>query len=201
MKKISLIALAFVMLFVLMSTVHAQSGTLSFTSMWDDYKTSVPEGWHVSYDFEGTHYADTTFKGEDYSLSIRWYTRYSTHRLPSGLLEMYSGIEDYASKTLHHAGDKTTVARDVTIGNGSVHASEFAIHSTRESAYTLVRMPSGFYVFIYSAPQSSFSKYENFYNTMVASLAFLKDGPGGAPCRGLLLQWKLKTKNYSENYP
>ena len=71
--------------------------TVPYTSMWGDFKTAVPDGWKASYGNESTHYTDTNFKSPEpyYSLSIRWYTRFSTHRLSDDTLEMYGGVDDY----------------------------------------------------------------------------------------------------------
>ncbi len=209
MKRISLIGLALVLLFILISSVGAEElHTSPYTSKWGDFKTVVPDGWKVTSDNEGTHYADTNFKSGEpyYSLSIRWYTRYTTHRLPSGFLVMYGSADDYISKTLDEFYGKpepATVVRDVAIGDVKVKA--FVVRSNKirnredwsggligdevadnpgEHAYTVISMPSGFYVLIYFAPQDGYSKYEKFYNAMVASFTRLKDGPGGSPLPG-----------------
>jgi len=101
MKKTGLAVLALALVFISMSSVGAEElRTAPFTSLWNDYKTMVPDGWKVGVDDEGTHYTNISFKSPEpnYLLSIRWYTRYSTHRMVDGLLEMYSGPDDFVGQ-------------------------------------------------------------------------------------------------------
>ncbi len=109
MRRIShsVIVLALLLPAVWYLDAHAAdaAGTVSYTSQWGDFKADVPDGWKKSFDVEGAvaHFTDTNFKSPDaaYSMAIRWYTRYVTHRLPNGVLEMYGpGPDDYAKQTL-----------------------------------------------------------------------------------------------------
>jgi tetratricopeptide (TPR) repeat protein len=210
-RTILSVPILILLLFAIGIPTRAQSGTASFTSMWNDYKTSVPEGWKISSDREGDsafHYADTTFKSGDYSLSIRWYTRYSTHRLPSQLLEMYSGVDDYISKTagpqchwdnsvgqLCGTPEIVTPVHDLTASEypsfKSSAAKALAVRSNYKKAsnpgdraYALIPTQSGFYVLIYSAPLGGLDKYKGLYEEMVSSFVPVKDGPSGPPMYG-----------------
>jgi len=112
MKRVSIIAtwIIFVFIFILLlpavgyldAYATEGTGTMPYTSKWGDFKTVVPDGWKVGFDFEEKHFTDTNFKSPDtaYSMAIRWYTRYSTHRLSSGVLEMNGGTDDYIRQTL-----------------------------------------------------------------------------------------------------
>jgi len=210
-RTILSVPLFIMLLFAIAIPTRAQSGTASFTSMWNDYKTSVPEGWKITSDREGDptpHYVDTTFKSGNYSLSIRWYTHYSTHRLPSQLLEMYSGADDYISRTAgpqchwdnsvgQVCGNPETVTpvHDLTASEypsfKSSAAKALVVRSNYKGAsnpgdrgYTLIPTQSGFYVLIYSAPLGGLDKYKGLYEEMVSSFVPVKDGPSGPPIYG-----------------
>lgn len=196
-RSMILTASRFIFLFfAIMISARAQSSGAPFTSLWNDYKTSVPAGWGVTYDNEATHYAKATFTSREngYSMSIRWYTRYSTRRMPDGVLEMFSGPDNFIEQKTGAAGgvgspDVVTPARDVTVGG--IKAQVVVIRSNRqnpenprEGAYTLVPMPSGFFVLTYFAPPGGYDQYKAAYDEMVSSFVALKDGPGGAVLPG-----------------
>ncbi len=79
---------------------QAQSGTAPFTSLWNDYTTSVPARWKVVSGNEGTHYTDINFKSPEpyYLLSIRWFSQYATHKKADESLEMYRGADDFVKQ-------------------------------------------------------------------------------------------------------
>lgn len=146
MKRISLIALALV--FISIPTVGAEEvRTAPYTSKWGDFKTVVPDGWKESLDFEGTHthYTNISFKSPEpnYILSIRWYTRYSTHKQVDGSLEMYSGPSDFVGKfsTWYVAGDLIEQAP----GNLIEQAHEINIADRKAQRFVgrIRRLPQG----------------------------------------------------------
>jgi len=164
-------------------------------------------------DLEGTHFTNLTFIGpfepEFYlgapSFSVRWYTRYATHRLRDGMLEMYSGPEDFLSQTLDAVyGKERRMDRPVqdlvvegrrfkyfvVVSAGPVQPGArwgTAVDETgkvinpRKHAYAILPMPSGFYVLTYPATRQGYPKYEKQFTELVNSFVPLKDGPGGAP--------------------
>jgi hypothetical protein len=79
-----------------------------YTSPFNDFTCEVPYGWSVKTDREENHFANVTFIGgfdpEFYlgapSISIRWHQANRIHKLPNGLLEMYSDVDDYARQML-----------------------------------------------------------------------------------------------------
>lgn len=82
----------------------------TYTSLNKDYKCGVPYVWNVKTDQEGTDFTNATFIGpfeKDFylgvpTLSVRWYGNYKPHRLTDGMLEMYSGPDDFISQTLNN---------------------------------------------------------------------------------------------------
>jgi len=72
----------------------------SYTSVWNDFTTIVPDGWRVSLDNEETSYTNTKFNSPEpyYSISVRWYRHYATHKLIDGRLEMYAGPADFINQ-------------------------------------------------------------------------------------------------------
>ncbi|MBI5882362.1 MAG: hypothetical protein HZB91_04585 [Elusimicrobia bacterium] len=79
-----------------------------FTSPFGDFTCEVPYGWSVKTDREDDHFTNVTFIGgfdtEFYlgapSISIRWHASNRIHKLPNGLLEMYSDVDDYTRQML-----------------------------------------------------------------------------------------------------
>jgi hypothetical protein len=190
-----------------------------YTSPNRDFQCNVPWAWNVMYDSEGTHFTNLTFIGpfetEFYlgapSFSVRWYTRYSTHRLRNGQLEMYSGPDDFINQSLDAVYGKERVMdepiHDLTFADGTRFKS-FIVSSLgpaaagarwgtatdktgrvvnpRKHAYAILPMPSGFYVLTYPATIQAYNdkrllKYKQQFDDLVASFVPLKDGPGGAP--------------------
>ena len=170
--------------------------SVPYTSRWGDFKTSIPDGWSESSDFEGDLFTDTNFRSSEhyYSLAIRWYKRYNPHHMSDGHLEMYSGADDYAtqisdgmyggsgSELVEPVHDvmvgglkaKRFVARTLRIGEYrtprlGVLVRDEVLKDPGEHAYTVVAVPGGIYVLIYFAPKGGFGKYEKQYNQMVAS--------------------------------
>ncbi len=129
MKKTSLLVLSLALVFISMSFAGVKvASAMSYTSLWNDYKTVVPDGWTASYDSEGTHYAEADFTSSDpnYRLEIRWYTRYATHRLPDGMLEMYSGPDDFTRQFGNRYGAGNVVEKAHEINIGGKKAERFA---------------------------------------------------------------------------
>ncbi len=165
------------------------------------------------YDSEGTHFTNLTFIGpfesEFYlgapSFSVRWYTRYATHRLRDGMLEMYGSPEDFTNQTLDAVyGKERRMDRPVqdlavegrrfkyfvVVSAGPVQpgarwgtAVDGAgkVINPRKHAYAILPTPSGFYVLTYPATRQAYAKYETQFAALVNSFVPLKDGPGGAP--------------------
>lgn len=79
-----------------------------YTSPASDFVCDVPYGWSVKTDSEGDHFSNITFIGgfdpEFYlgapSFSVRWHSADRIHKLPNGLLEMYSNEDDYIGQML-----------------------------------------------------------------------------------------------------
>ena len=184
-----------------------------YTSPNRDFQCDVPWAWNVMYDSEGTHFTNVTFIGpfepEFYlgapSFSVRWHTRYATHRLRDGLLEMYSGPDDFISQTLDSVyGKARRMDRElkdlnvegrrfkyfVVVSAGPVQSGArwgTAVDEAgktinpRKHAYAILPMPSGFYVLTYPATRQAYDKYYSQFDQLVKSFVPLKDGPGGAP--------------------
>ncbi|MBI5624126.1 MAG: hypothetical protein HY924_10130 [Elusimicrobia bacterium] len=80
----------------------------AYTSPFNDFTCEVPYGWSVKTDREDDHFTNVTFIGgfdpEFYlgapSMSVRWHAADRIHKLPNGLLEMYSDSEDYIRQML-----------------------------------------------------------------------------------------------------
>ena len=128
MKKIFRAALLLVLIFIALSSVGAQElRTSLYTSRWGDFKTVVPDGWKATSDAEETHYTNVHFKGQDpyYVLSIRWYTRYATHRQVSGLLEMYSGPDEFVQQFSRWYGQGNLIEQPHEINMGERKAKRF----------------------------------------------------------------------------
>ncbi len=72
----------------------------SYTSAWNDFTATVPDGWRVSLDNEETSYTKTKFNSPEpfYSISVRWYRHYATHKQIDGRLEMYVGPDDFINQ-------------------------------------------------------------------------------------------------------
>ena len=187
-----------------------------YTSVNRDFQCRVPWAWQVIFDSEGDHFNSTAFVGPfepDFylgapSLSVSWHSRYSTHRLRDGALEMYADADDFIRQTLDSVyGPERIMVKDVeTIEAAGRKAKYFVVFSyapadpqarwgtvtrrstgqsanPRQHAYVVVPMPSGFYVIAYPATFVGFAKYEPQFNRLVRSFVVLKDGPGGAPVR------------------
>jgi len=189
-----------------------------YTSPHRDFQCDVPWAWNVMYDFEGTHFTHVNFIGPfepDFylgapSFSVRWYTRYATHRLRDGQLEMYSGPEDFITQTLESVyGQERQMFRPVqdlvingrrfkyfvVVSAGPVQPgarwgiavddkTKQAINP-RKHAYAILPMPSGFYVLAYPATTAAYDIerlkiYKEQFDQLVNSFVPLKDGPGGA---------------------
>src|SRR6267378_848686 len=83
---------------------------IGYKSINGDFICQVPWGWNVMTDQEGSHYTNTIFIGpfspEFFlgapSLSVRWYSYSSPHRLPDGLLESFDSAEDYIDQILRN---------------------------------------------------------------------------------------------------
>ncbi len=79
-----------------------------YRSPFNDYVATVPWGWNVYTDAQGTDFAETRFTGpfdRDFlfglpSFSVKWYRNYRTHVLRDGGAELYSGADDYINQTL-----------------------------------------------------------------------------------------------------
>ncbi|MEK7390373.1 MAG: hypothetical protein AAB036_11835 [Elusimicrobiota bacterium] len=79
-----------------------------YESVRQDFSASVPWGWQVMTDQQGDAFTQVNFIGPfdpDFylgapSLSVRWYKRYSPHRLRDGRLEMYGGVDDFINQNL-----------------------------------------------------------------------------------------------------
>ncbi len=208
-----------ILLAVLGAGVLAGSGcrrpqSAHYASVNRDFQCRVPWAWEVMFDSEGDHFNNTTFIGPFEpnfylgvpSLSVCWHSRYSTHRLRDGSLEMYADADDFIRQTLDSVyGPERLMIKDVqTIEAAGRKAKYFEVFSygpadpqarwgtvTRKStgqsanprrhAYVVVPMPSGFYAIAYPATFMGFAKYEPQFNQLVRSFVLLKDGPGGAP--------------------
>ncbi len=210
MKKIILAAMG---LGMLTAFGCRRPASALYTSSNRDFQCRVPWAWEVLFDSEGEHFNDTTFIGPfepDFyrgvpSLSVRWHSRYSTHRLRDGSLEMYADADDFIRQTLDSIyGPERVMIKEVqTIEAAGRPAKYFVVFSygpadpqaqwgtvirkstgakanPRQHAYVVVPMPSGFYVLVYPATELGFAKYEPQFNALVRSFTPLKDGPGGA---------------------
>jgi hypothetical protein len=185
-----------------------------YTSPNRDFQCDVPWAWNVMYDSEDKHFTNLTFIGPYEprfylgapSFSVRWYTRYATHRLRDGSLEMYSGPDDYIKQTLDSvygpdrrmevpvhevdvAGRK--IKHFVVVAAGPADAKAtlgLALDpetgktiNPRKHAYAVIPMPSGFYVLIYPATKQGYDSYYKQFDRLVKSFVPFKDGPGGSP--------------------
>ena len=181
-----------------------------YTSPNRDFQCRVPWAWNVMYDAEGTHFSHVNFIGpfepEFYlgapSLSVRWYTRYATHRLRDGILEMYADPDDFINQILDSVygkdremfrpvQDLTVDGRKfkyfVVVSAGPVQpgaqwgtatdTKTGKVLNPRKHAYALLPMPSGFYVLTYPATRQGYEKYEKDFTGLVNSFVPLKDGP------------------------
>ena len=78
----------------------------TYRSPQGDYKVSVPWGWLVMNEDEGTRFTNANFIGPfepDFylgapSMSVRWHAYYEPRRLPGGRLEMFAGVDDFILK-------------------------------------------------------------------------------------------------------
>ena len=184
-----------------------------YTSVHRDFQCRVPWAWSVLFDEEEKHFTNTAFIGPfepDFylgapSFGVRWYSRYATHRLRDGRLEMYAGADDFIKQTLHSVyGPERVMVQDVheilvagrkakhfvALCAGPAHPkarwgtavdkATGAFINPRKHAYAVLPMPSGFYVIVYPATQQGFDRYESQFNQLVNTFVPLKDGPGGA---------------------
>jgi tetratricopeptide (TPR) repeat protein len=211
MKRINSTISVFVLLFVLALFAGGRElHAATFTSMWSDYEVTVPDGWRVTYDWEQKHYANTHFTSPEsgYILSIRWYCRYTTHRLIDDRLEMYAGADDfiqqfsnwYGAANMLEQSHEVTVAgqkaqrfagRFVSAGQGQ--NEDYVLSRRAKLGGKLVEdsmaRNSGKQIWTLVNSPSGFyvlayfapdDKYDKYYDKMVSSFVLLKDGPGGA---------------------
>ncbi len=74
-----------------------------------DFTCRVPYTWSVKVDSDGTRFFHANFIGPfdpDFylgapSLSVRWHSHYQARKLADGLLEVYSGVDDYIAQMLN----------------------------------------------------------------------------------------------------
>ncbi|MDE2237718.1 MAG: hypothetical protein KGK30_07505, partial [Elusimicrobia bacterium] len=80
----------------------------SYHSIWGDWRADVPYHWNVMTDHEGTHFAVTNligpFEPSFYlgapSFSVGYHQYNTAHRLPDGMVEDYSSVDDYIAQML-----------------------------------------------------------------------------------------------------
>ena len=187
-----------------------------YSSIHGDFRCSVPWGWKVMTDEEGTHYANTTFLGpfdpEFYlglpTLSVRWFSYAEPHRLPDGVLEMYTSSGDYIRQILRNVYGPKPIMRQKaheifvagrkarhfvvlsavevppqTQWGTAIEAKTNKLVNLREHAYVVLPLKTGFYVLIYPATREGFSLYESQFNVMVNTFEPLKEGPAGPPIK------------------
>ena len=128
----------------------------AYESIGKDYTASVPWGWQVMTDQQGTDFAQATFIGPfdpDFylgapSLSVRWYRRYRPHRLTDGRLEMYGGADDFIKQMLKQVygpeyvvmtldgkvsydnAKRVEVIPEITLRNSGLKAKAFTVESS-----------------------------------------------------------------------
>jgi hypothetical protein len=184
-----------------------------YTSAYRDFKVNVPWAWNVMSDAQDKTYVNTTFIGpfetEFYlgapTLSIRWYSNSTAHKLPDGRLELYKDGNDYIRRTLDEVyGPDRVMAvpvHQILVG-GTLKAKHFVVLSAgradpkarwgtaidsatgrtinpRKHAYVVLPMRDGFYVLVYPATEQGYAKYQRQFEQLVNSFTVLKDGPGG----------------------
>ncbi len=79
-----------------------------YLSPFKDYSTTVPWGWNVYTDAQGTDFAETRLVGPfdgDFlfglpSFSVKWFRNYHTHMLRDGGAELYANGDDFIKQTL-----------------------------------------------------------------------------------------------------
>ena len=89
----------------------------AYRSVFDDYTATVPWGWKVVAEAQGSDFDQVMFVGPfdpdfflgEPSLSVRWYADYRIHRMADGTLEMYSGPGDFIRQTLSKVYGPDTV--------------------------------------------------------------------------------------------
>ncbi|MDD5628371.1 MAG: hypothetical protein PHU21_04870 [Elusimicrobia bacterium] len=178
-----------------------------------DFQCSVPWAWSVIYDAEGTYFTNLTFIGpfepEFYlgapSFSVRWYTRYTSHRLRDGQTEMYADADDFINQILDSVYGKDR-RMEVPLHEVDIDGRRFKHFvvvsagpaapgarwgtaadqagntiNPRQHAYAVLPMSRGFYVLTYPATRQAYKKYYEQFNALVKSFVPLKDGPGGPP--------------------
>jgi hypothetical protein len=208
------LAAAFIAICALIATACKPPEYALYTSPERDFQCKVPWAWNVMYDSEEKHFENLTFIGPfepDFylgapSFSVRWYSRYTTHRLRDDRLEMYAGSDDFIHQILDSVyGPERIMDRPVQELNvGGRKLKYFVVISggpadpkarwgtaldrltgktinPRKHAYVLIDMPSGFYVLAYPATKQGYDLYKEKFDQMVGSFVPLKDGPGGAP--------------------
>ncbi|MBN2653916.1 MAG: hypothetical protein JXR79_02230 [Nitrospirae bacterium] len=122
MRKINF-TLALLVLFFVVMIVGVDGGlsAATYTSAWNDFTVTVPDGWRVSLDNEGTGYANSVFKSPEpnYSLSIRWYTHWATHMQTNGSLEMFASADDFAKQISAWYGNSYMVEQvhEINVGD------------------------------------------------------------------------------------
>ncbi|MFA6002428.1 MAG: HEAT repeat domain-containing protein, partial [Elusimicrobiota bacterium] len=150
----------------------------------------------MSKDNEGTHYTEVNFaRRGGYNLNIRYHSRYSTHRLSDGRLEMYSGMDDYMNqrelstfsklymtKSEGEKGANTVKQFTVTMPSGGEYAAAhfgklMGISYPARFTYAFVPTSSGFYTLIYAAPEDGANRYAGEYERLLQTFVMLADSP------------------------
>jgi hypothetical protein len=81
---------------------------VNYWSIWQDWRTSVPWGWHIRTESQSSAFASTNLTGPfspDFyrgwpSFGVRWYENNTAHTLPDGLVEFYKNGDDYMKQML-----------------------------------------------------------------------------------------------------
>lgn len=112
-----------------------------YRSPQGDYKVSVPWGWLVMNEAEGTRFTNANFIGpfeSDFylgapSFSVRWHAYYELRKLPGGRLEMFSGVDDYIKQMLNDVyGPRyvlTTEPQEISLKAAKRKATLFVVTS------------------------------------------------------------------------
>lgn len=159
-----------------------------YASIWGDYQCDVPWGWQVVTDSDKKGFTNTNFIGPfdpnflmgAPSLSVRWHAYNAAHRLPDGVLEIYSSAGDYIRQALQdlyqphltmienvgplkkgelldgRQGQRFVVSSPSRVPGdlkwGTVlDADTGQPYNVRQHAYVVIPMQRGFYVLIYPA--------------------------------------------------
>ncbi len=231
MKKCAAAILSLLTVLFGLATISLAQYT-TYTSPDGDFRAEIPAGWKIDVEKEGNDYRSITFTDParpNYPLVVRWFANFTTHRMPDGILEMYSGDEDYTRQTVENAYGKNNLIKPVTKVSVQGRAIiQFAARVQKRDLYnfrtvffaklreakspaevgapgthfyTVVSSASGFYSLIHALPPEAGALDERYYRRLVNSFVLLKNCPACKPLEQAYALAGMTTAESAEKGP